>query len=102
MEMDFDQHQLLALVAPRLLCVASASLDAWAGPHGEWWAAKLASPAWGLYGRKGLVGEKHPGSGVPQQEGCVSYHQREGKHDLTVYDWDRYMDFADRHGWRSR
>jgi hypothetical protein len=102
MEMDFDQHQLLALVAPRLLCVASASLDAWAGPQGEWWAAKLASPAWELYGRKGLVGGKHPGSGVPQQEGCVSYHQREGKHDLTVYDWDRYMDFADRHGWRSR
>lgn len=99
-DMPFDQHQLLALVAPRLLCVASASEDHWAGQPGEWWAAKLASPAWELYGKKGLVGDSHPGSGVPQQKGCVSYHQRAGKHDLTPADWARYMDFADAHGWR--
>ena len=98
MTMDFDQHELLALVTPRLLCVASASEDAWAGQPGEWWSAKLASPAWELYGKKGLVAERFPAPGEKQQNGSVSYHLRPGKHSLDPYDWDRYMDFADRHG----
>lgn len=101
MEMPFDQHQLLALIAPRLLCVGSASKDHWAGPLGEWWSAKLASQAWELYGKKGLVADAFPKPDTSQQEGCVSYHIRTGKHNLTPYDWNRYMDFADRHGWRS-
>ena len=101
MEMPFDQHQLLALVAPRLLCVASATEDHWAGQLGEWWAAKLASPAWELYGKKGLVADKWPEPEKPQQEGCISYHVRKGPHFLAPYDWHRYMDFADRHGWRD-
>ena len=96
MSMDFDQHELLALVAPRLLCVASASEDHWCGQPGEWWSAKLASPAWELYGRRGLVAEKFPAPGEKQQGGSVSYHLRPGKHSLDPYDWDRYMDFADK------
>ena len=100
MEMPFDQHEMLALIAPRLLCVGSATEDHWCGPLGEWWSAKLASPAWELYGKKGLVGDKWPDPEKPQQEGSVSYHLRTGKHFLTPYDWDRYMDFADKHGWR--
>ncbi|MBQ4199830.1 MAG: family 78 glycoside hydrolase catalytic domain, partial [Kiritimatiellae bacterium] len=100
-EMDFDQHELLALLAPRLLCVASATEDHWAGPAGEWRAAKLASPAWELYGKKGLAADAMPEPDAPQQEGCVSYHLRTGKHFLSPYDWKCYMDFADRHGWRD-
>ena len=72
-----------------------------AGPEGEWWAAKLASPAWELYGLKGLVSSGFPPPETPQQEGCISYHLRTGKHGLTPYDWECYMDFVDRHGWRS-
>lgn len=99
--MDFDQHELLALIAPRLLCIASATEDHWAGQRGEWWSAKLASPAWELYGEKGLVADSFPSPDSPQQEGCISYHLRTGKHFLSPYDWHRFMDFADRHGWRS-
>ena len=101
LEMGFDQHQLLALIAPRLLCVASATEDHWAGPRGEWWAAKLASPAWKLYGKNGLVAKEMPAPENPQQEGCISYHLRTGKHFLAPYDWHRFMDFADRHGWKA-
>lgn len=101
MEMDFDQHELLALIAPRLLCVTSATEDDWAGQRGEWWAAKLASPAWKLYGKKGLAADLYPSPESPQQEGCISYHLRTGKHFLAPYDWHRFMDFADRHGWRK-
>ena len=92
-----DQHQLIALMAPRLVYVASAEGDPWAGPEGEFEASKLSSPAWALYGKKGLVGEKFPALETPLQEGSVGYHIRPGKHDLTLYDWERFMDFADRH-----
>ena len=96
---NYDQHQALALIAPRLLCIASASNDFWAGPRGEYWSARLASPAWELYGKKGLVTDGFPAPGTAQQEGCVSYHLRPGKHGLMRADWIRYLDFADRHGW---
>lgn len=91
MEMPFDQHQLLALVAPRLLAVGSAAEDDWAGPAGELAAAKLASPAWELYGKKGLAAD-----------GWVDYHLSPGGHNLSSWDWQAYMDFADRHGWRKK
>jgi len=96
----WDQHQLLAAVAPRLLCVASATDDPWSGPRGEFEACRLASPAWEAQGLKGLCAEAFPEPDAPIQAGCVSYHLRTGKHSLTPYDWGVYMDFADRHGWR--
>ena len=100
-EWKVDQHAFVALMAPRLVCIASASADAWAGQEGEYWSGRLASPAWELYGKKGLVSEGFPPPEQPLQEGCISYHMRSGKHNLTSYDWNRYMDFADRHGWRD-
>ena len=96
-----DQHGFVALIAPRLVCIASATGDAWAGPEGEYASGALASPAWELYGKKGLVSNGFPPPETPLQEGCISYHLRTGKHNLTPYDWKVYMDFADRHGWRK-
>ena len=99
-EMDFDQHMLVALMAPRAVAIASASGDAWAGQRGEYASALLASPAWELYGKKGLVSSGFPNPGEARQDGTVSYHFRPGKHNLTLHDWNRYMDFADRLGWK--
>ena len=100
--LGFDQHQWAALVAPRLLAIASATDDPGAGPRGEFETAHLASPAWELYGKSGLVGTKFPKPDAPLQEGFVSYHLRTGEHNLTPYDWACYMDFADRHHWPHR
>ena len=100
--LPFDQHWLAALVAPRLLYIASASKDLGAGPWGEFLTARHASPAWELYGRKGLVEEGPYLPDTPFQSGCIGYHLRTGGHDLNLYDWNRYMDFADRHGFRAR
>ena len=102
-QIDFDQHEFIALIAPRLVCVASASEDAWAGPRGEFESARLASPAWKLYGLEGLGDDAaFPAPGGRVMKGCIEYHLREGKHRITDYDWGRYMDFADFHGWRKR
>ena len=100
MEMPFDQHGLLALVAPRLLYVSSATDDVWAGPGGEFAALALASPAWGLYGAQGLVARGFPQADVPLHAGNAAYHVRTGEHAITRDDWRHYMDFAEAHGWK--
>jgi hypothetical protein len=87
-ELPIDQHQLLALLAPRPLYVASAAGDQWADPKGEELACRFASPAWELAGLRGLAAD---GSGL------VGYHQRPGKHDITPRDWWHYLQFADTH-----
>ena len=101
-EMDFDQHMFVALMAPRAVAIASATQDDWAGQPGEYACAALASPAWELYGKKGLVSTSFPQPDEARQDGWVSYHLRTGIHNLTLQDWNRYMDFADRLGWRTK
>ena len=98
-EMPFDQHWLLSLIAPRLLFVSSATDDDWAGPRGEFMSCRLASPAWELYGKFGLVEQGFPHPDGPLLEGRIGYHLRSGVHGITLSDWSSYFDFADRHGW---
>lgn len=72
-----DMHQLLALIAPRPLYIASASEDLWADPQGELESLKAAQPAFNLLG----------GSEI-------GYHLRQGGHDLTYEDWNHFLNFA--------
>lgn len=91
-----DQQGLIALVAPRPVYVASATQDRWAYSVGEFQSALFASPIYELYGLKGLK-EPMPAPDSPAMDGHVGYHVRSGVHDITLYDWQQYVAFADKH-----
>lgn len=91
-----DQHMLLSLVAPRPLYVASASEDDWADPEGEYLSLYLASRVYSLYGQEPLVEDHLPEEDRPVRSGKLGYHLRTGGHNLTRYDWEQYLGFADR------
>jgi hypothetical protein len=90
-----DQHMLLALIAPRALYVTSADEDLWSDPRGEFLSLVHASPVYALWREPSFGADEMPPLDRPLVRGRRAYHVRSGAHDLTLFDWERFVDFAD-------
>ena len=95
-QLPFDQHELIALMAPRPVVVCSAVDDRWADPRGEFLAAKLASPVYALFGYRGIEQDDLPATNQLVGD-RIGYQIRPGKHDMTDIDWHAYLEFGDRY-----
>ena len=89
-----DGHFVLALIAPRPLYVSSAIDDPYSDPQGEFESVVAASAVYRLFGKQAvdvtaMPPVEHPVGGV------LRYHLRSGPHDVTEYDWQQYLKFAD-------
>lgn len=92
--LPFDQHMVLALVAPRPLYVASAQGSYITDSYGEFLSTKYAEPVYRLFHNKGLTLKEMPAIDHPVF-GQIGYHNRSGGHDILPYDWEQFLRFVD-------
>ena len=95
-DLPFDQHMLIGLLAPRAVYVTSATEDLWADPRGEFLGLAHSSSVYALWNHPPIPLDAMPPADTPMIFGPRAYHIRTGKHNLTLYDWLRFADFADR------
>jgi hypothetical protein len=97
-EMPFDQHMLLATIAPRGVYITAAEDDEWADPKGMYESLLHASEVYEkIYGISVPLSDRMPAINNPTDNPYAAYHIRNGEHDLKLYDWVQFLNFADRH-----
>ncbi|GIX05451.1 MAG: acetylxylan esterase [Planctomycetaceae bacterium] len=97
-KLPFDQHALVALVAPRPLLDTEGSQDAWANFPRALDALRAADPVYKLLGAPGLQGR-----GLVQDDepivgpnlGSILQYRRNERHTLNRGYWEKILDFAD-------
>ncbi|MDF2922953.1 MAG: putative acetyl xylan esterase [Paenibacillaceae bacterium] len=95
--LPFDQHFLLAAMAPRKVYVGSAREDLWADPDSEYLSCVAASEVYEKMGLRGFVHpDRLPTVGDAFHEGNIGYHLRAGLHYFSREDWLQFMQFVGR------
>jgi hypothetical protein len=82
--LPFDQHCLLAALAPRPVLLTFASDDRWSNPEGMVVSVEAARPVYQLLG----------------QPDNLAFHLRDGDHTHSLSDWNTLMAFV-RGKWRG-
>lgn len=98
-KLPLDSNLLLALIAPRPLYIGSA-VPGFLDPKGEFLATVSAGAVYQLLGKEGLGTDVMPPINHAIMH-TIGYHDRSGKHDVTAYDWEQYLKFADMHFGRT-
>ena len=111
-DLAFDQHELITLIAPRPVYLATAEDDKAADPKGELLSLLNADAVYRLLGtdgtgdavnkyalqRKGVLFYDAKMPPLNQSVGAtIGFHIRSGGHDMTGYDWEQFLNFTDRH-----
>jgi hypothetical protein len=105
-DLPVDNHELIALSAPRPLFITGGSDagdgyanpkgDAWADTHGMFLAEVAAGPVYRLLGGKGLGTDKFPPMGTAVMTGDLGFRQHDGGH-LAEPNWPYFLEFASRY-----
>lgn len=91
-ELPVDQHQLIALIAPRPVLLAGARRDQWSDPIGAVRAAQGASPAYELFGMAPFA-QADLMEGVYERP--LATYMRTGLHGVRSRDWREAIAFLD-------
>lgn len=97
--LPLDQHMMVSLVAPRAIYFASAREDRWSDPKGEYLSMQLGSRIFTeIYGEKVSFPTEFESLKDPVLQPFAGYHIREDEHNLTLEDWNHFMDFVEIQG----
>ena len=94
--LTFDQHMLVACVAPRALLVEGFDSSPWMDTKGEYLACAAAAPVWRFLGRGSMPDVPYPDNYDTSAIGRhFGYVRRSEQHGISAYDWRWLLDFAD-------
>ena len=95
--LTFDQHLLVASIAPRRVLVEGFGPNDWMDTKGEYLACRAASPAWDFLGLKGMPGDGYPDYYDTSAIGdYIGYVRRTEEHGIAPCDWLWLLNFADK------
>ena len=105
-DLPVDNHELIALVAPRPVFVgggastgdgyANRGGDAWADPMGMFLAEVAAGPVYRLLGKQDLGTREFPPIETALIQGDLGFRQHAGGH-TPVPNWSTFLEFAGRY-----
>jgi hypothetical protein len=93
-DLSVDQHELVALCAPRPVLLSNAMDDTWSDPSGQFAMLKAADPVYRLLTGDGLRVDEQPAIG-DVVTGPLTYSMRTGGHSVMLEDWENWRRFAD-------
>ena len=94
--LSFDQHLLVACIAPRALLVEGFD-SPWFDAEGEYLSVKAASPVWEFLGMDGMPDVPFPDDFDTSAIGRrLGYVRRSQNHGISACDWTWLLDFAER------